>query len=102
MIDRGIIKWQPFDSCYSGDKILKDISSEKNRKVLPILSEDQLSFLEEKIFDSYHLNEKINIEYFYNGKFYLIAGKIDSINFQEKKLYIKNHIIYFKQIINIS
>ena len=49
MIDRGIIKWQPFDSCYSGSKILKDINNEKNREIFPTLSEDQLCILEEKI-----------------------------------------------------
>ena len=101
MIDRGIIKWQPFDSCYSGEKVLKDITNEKNKNFFPILSEDQLHFLEEKIFDSYHLNEKVNIEYFYNGKIYKITGTIESINLLNKNIHIKNSIIYFKQIINI-
>lgn len=101
MIDRGIIKWQPFDSCYSSEKILKDINNKKNRKILPILSEDQLHNLEEKIIDAYHLNDFINIEYFYNGRIININGKISSINLQDKKIYINNNIIYFKQIINI-
>ena len=102
MIDRGIIKWQPFDSCYSGDNILRDLSKYKNKKILPVLSEDQLCILEEKIIDAYHLNEIINIEYFYNGKIYSINGKINAINTYDKKIYIKNQIIYFKQIINIT
>lgn len=101
MIDRGIIKWQPFDSCYSSGKALKDIYKQKNRNKLPTLSEDQLYELEQKILDSYHLNENISIEYFYNGSLYQMSGKITSINLQEKKIYINNHIIYFKQIINI-
>jgi len=101
MIDRGIIKWQPFDSCYSGDKILKDINNKKNREILPTLSEDQLHNLEEKVIDAYHLNEFINIEYFYNGKIINVKGKISSINLQDKKIYVNNNIIYFKQIINI-
>ena len=101
MIDRGIIKWHPFDSCYSSEKILKDINNKKNRKILPILSEDQLHNLEEKIIDAYHLNDFINIEYFYNGRIININGKISSINLQDKKIYINNNIIYFKQIINI-
>lgn len=101
MTDRGIIKWQPFDSCYSSSKILKDIYNKKNRKSFPVLSDDQLLVLEEKIIDAYHLNELICLDYFYNGKIINISGKINNINFQEKKLYLNNKIIYFKQIINI-
>lgn len=101
MIDRGIIKWQPFDSCYSSTKILNDIYNKKNRKIFPILSEDQLFILEEKIIDAYHLNEVISIEYFYNGDILNIKGKINSLDYQNKKLYINNKLIYFKQIIKI-
>ena len=101
MIDRGIIKWQPFDSCYSSSKILKEIDDKKNRKIFPVLSEDQLIILEEKITTAYHLNENINIEYFYNGKITNVKGKIYFINYIDKKLFIDNKIIYFKQIINI-
>lgn len=102
MIDRGIIKWQPFDSCYSCGKILKDIYKQKNRNKLPTLSEDQLIELEEKILNAYHLNETISIKYFYNGSLYQKNGKINFINLQEKKLYINNCIIYFKQIIEVN
>ena len=49
MIDRGIIKWHPFDSCYSSAKILNEIHIKKEKETLPILSEDQLNVLEEKI-----------------------------------------------------
>jgi len=101
MIDRGIIKWQPFDSCYSSSKILNEIYNKKNRKTFPVLSEDQLFNLEEKIIDAYHLNEIINIEYFYNGNIINIKGKINLLDCQTKKLYINNKLIYFKQIINI-
>lgn len=101
MIDRGIIKWQPFDSCYSGSKILKDINNEKNREIFPTLSEDQLCILEEKITNAYHLGEFINIEYFYNGKINKLKGKINFINLRNKKIYINENIIYFSQIIKV-
>lgn len=101
MIDRGIIKWQPFDSCYSSEKVLYDIQKQKSRKVFPVLSEDQLYILEERLFDAYHLNIEINIEYFYNGKINQIKGKIETINSLDKNIYVKKHIIYFKQIINV-
>lgn len=101
MIDRGIIKWQPFDSCYSTGKILKEIHNKKNSVKFPILSDDQLLILEEKVIDAYHLNNTINIEYYYNGNLFKINGKINSINYQQKKLCVNNNTIYFKQIIKV-
>lgn len=102
MIDRGIIKWQPFDSCFSSSKILKDINIKKNRERFPILSEDQLELLEEKIKEAYQLNESITINYFYNGKILSISGNINFIDSQDKKIYLNNRIVYFKQIISIQ
>ena len=102
MIDRGIIKWQPFDSCYSSSKIIKDINNSKNKIVYPTLSEDQLEFIEEKIECAYHLSEIIDLDYFYNGKIINIKGKINYIDMQHKNIYINNKSIYFKQIVNIN
>ena len=102
MIDRGIIKWQPFDSCFSSNKVLKEIKNNKEKMIFPILSPDQLNYLEEKIMDAYHLREIIIIDYYYDGKIYNIKGIIKEINLQSKMIYINNKIIYFKQILNIN
>ena len=102
MNDRGIIKWQPFDSCFSSNKILKDIVNTKSKKIFPTLSQDQINILEEKIIDAYHLNISINITYFYNGFIYNINGIISNIDSNKKCIFIKNKIIYFKQILNIN
>jgi len=101
MTDRGIIKWQPFDSCFASRKILNDITKKKESISCPHLSEDQLYTLEEKIINAYHLNEIINIKYFYNGKIFYAKGKITFINVYNKKLRINDKDIYFKQILNI-
>lgn len=101
MIDRGIIKWQPFNSCFSSEKMLKEITNKKNRLDYPILSDDQLSIIEENILTAYHLKESISILYFYDGKKLQITGKINYIDINNKEIYINNKKIYFKQIINI-
>ena len=33
MSDRGIIKWQPFNSCFNGSDIIKDISKKKAKEL---------------------------------------------------------------------
>ena len=102
MIDRGIIKWQPFDSCYSSKNIVHNIALEKIKIDMPALSEDQLERIEEKIIDAYNLNLNIKIKYYYDGIIKYEKGKINYINTQEKKIYLNNKYIYFKQILNIS
>lgn len=102
MIDRGIIKWQPFNSCMEPNKIIKEIKIEKNRYTLPTLSDEQLQIIGEKIFDAYNMKLIVNIEYYFDGKIYNIIGKINFLDIHDKKLYINNHAVYFKQILNIK
>ena len=102
MIDRGIIKWQPFNSCFSGINVINDITKEKDKFIYPTLSEDQLKIIEEKIKDAYILKLNINLKYFTDGEIKFIVGKINYINFQEKKICLNNINIYFKQILDIN
>lgn len=101
MKDRGIKKWQPFNSCFSSADVLKEISCSKAQKEPPLLSEDQLINIEEKIKDAFFLGTKINIKIFYNGKIIEKSGKVENINFQEKKICLNRVNIYFKQILEI-
>ena len=38
---RGIIKWRPFDSVISGNKVVKELLKERAKIKRPILSEEQ-------------------------------------------------------------
>lgn len=102
MIDRGIIKWRPFDSCYSSEEVIRDINKEKLKIKMPILSEDQLNLIEEKIIDAFNLKTNINLEYFYDGMIKYEYGKIQNIYKNEKKIYLNHKSIYFKQILKIT
>ena len=70
MIDRGIIKWQPFNSCFNTLEIMEEVNDEKEKKqeMFPKLSEDQLINLDSKIREAYNLKLLINIEYYYDGE----------------------------------
>ena len=101
MMDRGIIKWQPFNSCFNSNELIFNIKEEKNKINLPILSEDQINYLAEKIINSYNLQINIHIEYYYDGKIKIIEGKINYLNVNKKELFIGNLGIYFNQILKI-
>lgn len=101
MTDRGMIKWLPFQSCYSQSKAIKEIQKKKNRQTLPILSEDQFLNIQEKIYVAYQAKENINVEYFYNGEIKKTFGSISYINVQEKTIYINKTKLHFCQILNV-
>ncbi len=102
MIDRGIIKWQPFDSCFNSNKVIHDLKLEKNLVNYPTLSEDQLELLEEEIALAYNLKLRVNITYYYNGEIKNIQGQIKYLDSQKKRLYLNDKTLYIKQILQIE
>ncbi len=104
MIDRGIIKWQPFNSCFNARNVIEDISKEKERErtKLPILSEDQWVVIENRIKTAYCLKLPISINYYYDEEIKTLQGKITYFDYLNKKIYINNKEIYFNQIVKIG
>ena len=100
--DRGIIKWQPFNSCFNASVIIKDINMKKNKKICPILSEDQLENIEDTVKNAYILKQNVDIKYYYDGNIIEKTGKINYLDFQNKNICLSNKIIYFKQILKIT
>ena len=104
MIDRGIIKWQPFNSCFNANEIVEDININKNeiKEKRPILSEDQLNILDWQLKNAYILKSVINLKYYYDGEIKNLIGKITSFDYLNKKICLNKQIIYFKQILEID
>ncbi len=104
MIDRGIIKWQPFNSCFNTLEIMEEVNDEKEKKqeMFPKLSEDQLINLDSKIREAYNLKLVISIEYYYDGKIKNLIGKITNFDYLNKNIYINKNKIYFNQILKIK
>ncbi len=100
--DRGIIKWQPFNSLFNANVIINDINKEKSKESCPILSEDQLENIEDVIKDAYILKQDVDIKYYYDGNVIERLGKINYLDMQNKNICLNNKIIYFKQILNIT
>ena len=99
--DRSIIKWQPFNSCFDSKDIMRDISKQRKRKEFPILSEDQILEIAEKVTKAWNLKLIIDITYYYDGEINNYRGKINYLNLQNKSLELNNHKIFFQQILKI-
>ena len=100
-IDRGFIKWMPFDSVVSTKNLLKSLVSEKNNMKMPILSEEQITTNEENILRALHNNEEVKIICFKNSKIYRLTTKLKQIENNTKKIILANdNHLYFSQIIS--
>lgn len=103
MSDRKMIKWQPFNSLMNSKQVVKEIIQDKGKIAMPILSDDQLSILEEKIILAYESGMKVNIKYYKNGYLYLINTNVKSIDKTNRKVFIKNNqYLYFNTIVDIK
>ena len=102
-IDRGIIKWQPFESLTSSKEIVQSLVLEKSKIAKPLLSEDEIRQIEEKIIEAYYSSENINISYFKNGFINNIKAQIIKIDHVYKMVYLSNNMkLFFKQIIAVK
>ncbi len=101
--DRGMIKWQPFDSLLSTKKVAKEIINEKSKVAMPTLSEDQLLNIEEKVLEAYYNGETIRLVYYRKGTYYTKTSLIKYIDKYKKQLILNDgRILYFKQIVKIE
>ena len=100
--DRGMIKWQPFDSLLSTKKVAKEIINEKSKVAMPTLSEDQLLNIEEKVLEAYYNGETVRLVYYRKGTYYT-TSLIKYIDKYKKQLILNDgSILYFKQIVKIE
>ena len=101
--DRGMIKWQPFDSVISSKEIVSTILINKYKINKPILSIDQLEVLNELIKENYYNQNIVKIKYFKNNNIYNIKGQITFIDENSKIVLInKNLKLHISQILQIS
>ena len=96
------IKWAPFNSVINGDKTLKELSNKKNIISKPVLSEDQIEYLNEKVLEAYSNHLKIFLYIYKDFKIIKLIGFINNINNIKKTITFNNTYIYFNQILRIE
>ena len=96
-------RWAPFNAVCDGNTLIDDILYNKSNKNKPLLSEDQLELLQEKIVESMTTKTNITIKYFNNGFFYSLNIKIKKIDNITKKIFFEDgNWLYLNQIIDAS
>lgn len=100
--DRGIVKWLPFNSLVSNKEVLYKVLKDKGKQTRPILSDDEISYIEKSIIDAYYTKDTIKITYYKNGYLYEEYGNVKKIDSPNKLIYFNNLKLLFNQIIEVS
>lgn len=102
MQDRGYIKWAPFNSVISSKKVMHDLMIQKRKISKPILSQDQIDYLNDKIFEAYTNHIKVNLLVYKNENIIKLIGFVNNINVCKKYITFNKTHIFFNQILRIS
>lgn len=103
MINRGMVKWQPFDSLFPSKKTVDAIIKEREKKQKKILSIEQIEDVEEKLKEAFYDHSPITVIYYKNENYFKKKGTIIKIDSVSKKIYFEDQsYLYFKQIIRID
>ncbi len=100
MIDRGFIKWMPFNSVIPTQELLKNDLKED---IKPTLFPEEENILNDKIMEAYFSQNKITITFYEHNTIKKITTYITKIYPPTKTIKLTNNkIITFSQIINIT
>ncbi|MHC2027915.1 YolD-like family protein [Staphylococcus aureus] len=105
---RGAVKWQPFKTIPEQYIRIDEFVENQNKIEMPVLSEDQLNILNDKITYIMHKNVSCTLSYWCNGYIQTVEGRINRINVLENHIAItefdtnNNLKIPLHHIINID
>ncbi|QVK18084.1 YolD-like family protein [Mycoplasmatota bacterium] len=91
MKQRGMVKWQPFASLPEQAEYINKLIYEMNKVPRPILSDDQLDELNERLYRYFENKEMVSLHYYHDGYIYLVEGIIDKIDIIKKTIIIDNN-----------
>ncbi len=102
MHERKMIKWLPFNSVINSKILIKSIEYDKGKMAKPVLSEEQITRLEEEIFEAFINHIEITIVVYKGGYCYNLTGFISKIDRTNKKIILNyKQNVYFCEIIKI-
>ena len=102
-MDRCKAKWAPYNAVAPGTEMVKEVLKKKNVVKMPILSDDQIKEIEDKIIYSLNNQAEITIKYFRQGRFYKRYGIVVNIDILKRKIALNDEYnLFFSQIIEIK
>ncbi|HBG33279.1 MAG TPA: hypothetical protein DEG42_05210 [Acholeplasmataceae bacterium] len=79
-VDRGIIKWAPFDALVGYHSLIQELKYRLGKKDQPVLSDDQYEEMNRKLQIAVYQNLEIEVEYYKDGYTRSSLGTIRKID----------------------
>lgn len=94
---RHMVKWQAFKTMPEQYERIEQYMLDQNKVERPILSDDQLNNLNEKLIDKMFNNPYVELRYFEDGYINEITGYVHKVDVLESELHlsVNNEIIKF-------
>ena len=87
---RGNVKWQAFKTLPEQYEQLEQYIQDQNKIDMPILSDEQVQILNDKLNMKIEHNAQVNVTYWKNGYTFSIQGYIKKVDILESTLTITN------------
>lgn len=100
--DRKMLKWLPFDALPEQHTYLKAVYDAFEMISKPELLPDQLDYLNYRLQEAYHTQEKIQVTYFNQGKLYYKEGTILGISKENHSLILGETTLLMEDILEIE
>lgn len=84
------IKWNAFKTLPEQYEQLEQYVQDQNKIDMPVLSEEQITILNDKLNEKINSKEFTTVEYWKNGYMFSIQGYIKNVDVLESKLTITN------------
>ncbi|MFD2045809.1 YolD-like family protein [Ornithinibacillus salinisoli] len=98
--DRGSIKWTSL-MLPEHVKILKDMEKEDRKIIRPILDEQEVEMINQRLVDACIHEEEVRLAIFEDGYINHYNGKI-KINKEQHQVHLNNQVFHFVNIINVE
>ena len=80
-VDRGIMKWNPFDALAGHGTLISAIKYNLGKKDKPTLSDDQYEDMNRTITEAINENKEVVVTFFSDGYFHEMSGYIKKVDF---------------------
>ncbi|MFP4287295.1 MAG: YolD-like family protein [Candidatus Izemoplasmataceae bacterium] len=101
-IDRKMLKWLPFQSLPEQADEISELLNGRKKETMPVLSEDQLSTLQYRFEEAYHLKTLITVIYFKNGTRHKLSGVIVGADPISRFLILNTGTVLLDYVIDIE
>lgn len=101
-VDRGIIKWAPFDGLAGFNDLYNDLKHRLNKKDKPLLSDEQLYYMDITLKEAIVSNNEVTLTYYKNGYSTTLFGYITKLDDFKRVIYLDGVPFKIDQIISIE